>query len=403
MEHRTRSQAGSQGGRPVGPRSAASGAAATLADNRRIAGAQRELADAVSASPKVVAQSALVRAVRGSPRVVAQARRFEGVLGSAARPGSDAATVSRRLQLKDGRPRAAIAGPLVIERGVLLERASEDQPVQRRTSQVVQRGSFISTQDDNQILQNEYAKYVQDATVKLAGKIGFGASPEGKYDKRYWKPVEDKEYRLAIQATVPPSQAVKQIFEADKDVWSFDCAEFVQICNIYAAMKLYGKEYVDEKQVEPLTLRQHGSTPFASAGVTFERKAKGNKFDVIFRKKNNAYKENVIEEQPLLKSIPAGSRVCFKNPVANDTPFRNENAIAMGGGKYSAHPMGRDLSAEDIVTKLILYNQGYGLGGEDKGASQIFISQVEILPSIPMGNDTLKNLGLEEFDKAGYI
>lgn len=291
------------------------------------------------------------------------------------------------------RAKAADSGPELLERGAPLRNGSGLRQMQFA---VIQRGSATSKTDEEATLQTEYAKYVAEAVSLLKGKIGFGASPEGKYDKTYWKAIEDPTYKLAIEATVKPSEAIKALFKADTGVWQFDCAEFVQICNLYATLKVYGKEAVDDKK---LVLRQHGSTPFENAGVTLERKVKGNKFDAIFKKANNAYKEDMIDEETLLKSIPAGSRVCFKNPAGEGTAFRNENAIALGGGTYAAHPMGSGLKAADIVDQLVDYNKRKDLGGEDNGRSQIFISQVEILPFTPMGLETKKALGLEIYAK----
>ncbi|WP_340202080.1 DUF4157 domain-containing protein [Ascidiimonas sp. W6] len=285
----------------------------------------------------------------------------------------------------------------ILERGKPLYFGSKIPLAYQLQPKVIQRGQGSSKVDEDAILEREYKQKVLEATVKLSGKLNFGASPEGKYDKKYWKQIPDKDYLLAIETIVKPSVAIKHLIKAPKGLWSFDCAEYIQVCNLYATMEVYGEEMVNQRS--PLVLRQHGSTPFKNAGVTFERTNASAKFDAIFQKAGNAVGENFITEDALLGGIPTGCRVCFKNPVAPDTPFRNENAIYLGGGKYAAHPMGSGLTAANIVDELVRYNERSALGGEDHGRAQIFVSQVELYPSIPMAKATKEALGIAKYEK----
>ena len=255
---------------------------------------------------------------------------------------------------------------------------------------VVQCGGDQSKPDEDAVLQVEYQKYVTKALALLKGKLAFGASPEKGYDKRYWKQVDDPKYKLAITTIVKPSVALEALMAVD-GVWSLDCAEYVQVCNLYATMKTFGADEIDKA---PLTLRQHGSTPFEGGGITFQRDSKGSAFSVVFARAGNKYADCAIGEADLLRHAPAGSRVCFKNPVAPDTPFRNENAVALGDGSFSAHPMGSGLSGEQIIAKLVEYNKKTGLGGETGGEDQIFASQIEIIAGIPLGKATKEAMGL---------
>lgn len=289
------------------------------------------------------------------------------------------------------------SGEKVISRGPELGKLPVTSLVYQRKKEVIQFGNKVSTTDEDAILETEYKEKVKEAIARLDGKIGFGASPEGKFDARYWKKIDDPKYHFAIETKVKPSVALKHLFNAPQDVWKFDCAEYIQVCNLYATMEVYGEEAVDQKGT--LILRQHSSTPFEKSGVTFDRNAKDNQFDAIFPKADNAVGDNFIGEVALLQHIPAGTRVCFKNPAAPETPFRNENAIYLGGGKYAAHPMGSGLSAQNIIDKLVSYNEKSGLGGDDHGRAQIFISQVEIYASIPMGKNTVEGLGLTKYEK----
>lgn len=270
------------------------------------------------------------------------------------------------------------------------------QRVAQPRGQVIQLGAASSKTDENATLHADYQKFIVKAVGLLEGKIGFGASPQGNFDERCWKQIPDEDYKLAIETIVNPSVALKALVSASNGLWSFDCAEFVQICNLYATMKLYGDGTVDKKK--PLVLRQHKSTTFQGGGYTFDRSDAGAKFDVIDHGRKNAYVPAYLSEAELLGHVPAGSRVCFKNPAAPDTPYRNENSIALGGGTYAAHPMGTNLTAEQIVDKLVSFNRGQGLGGEDAGRSQIFISQVEVYSSISRSAEMSEALKLPSWE-----
>lgn len=328
------------------------------------------------------------RCLNGRPALVAQ-RALADRLSGAAPARGPAGGHGHAPEEAAAKPRAAPAGPRPIVRGDRVEAV-------RRAAPVTQLGGAGSKADETAVEQAEYARLVSKATGLLLGKIGFGASPEGQFDARYWEKIEDSEYKLSIKATVPASTAIRALVAAPKGVWNFDCAEFVQVCNLYAAMKLWGDESVDAK---PLVLRQHGSTPFQGNGVTFERKENGAKFDLVIHRQDNAYASEFADEAALLAHAPAGSRFCFKNPAAPDTPFRNENAVALGGGTFAAHPMGTNLTPDQIVAKLVDYNKRSGLGGDSGGRADIFVSQVEIYGSIPMSKATLEGLGLTDYQK----
>jgi hypothetical protein len=318
------------------------------------------------------------------------------LLPGAARDGvpvNDNIGLEREADLMGDRAARATAPDADAGRGMPPREEVPLQPLALAQLMVVQRGGDQSKPDDDAVVEKEYGRYVSEATTLLKNKIGFGASPVGKFDKKHWKQVDDRKYKLAIETIGKPSDAIKALFKADAGVWTFDCAEYVQVCNLYATMEVYGEEAIDDKK---LVLRQHESTPFEEGGMTFDRESKGAKFDLfaLNKEQKKVCLKGFIEEAPLLKGVPVGSRVCFKNPAAPDTPYRNENAIALGGGNYSAHPMGSGLSADNIVTRLVEINKKQSLGGEDGGLSEIFVSQAEIFPSMTIGKETKVALGL---------
>jgi len=82
MEHATKSLSDQQRGHSA-PQLTPASSAAMVIDNRSNAVVQRELADAVNRSPKLVAQHASTRAVLGSPRMTGQSSRLEGSVEAA--------------------------------------------------------------------------------------------------------------------------------------------------------------------------------------------------------------------------------------------------------------------------------------------------------------------------------
>lgn len=260
----------------------------------------------------------------------------------------------------------------------------------------IQRGLGSSKVDDDAVLQADYAKYVQAATAKLksklnGGSVAFGASPEGAYDAENWEVVDDAKYKKALRCKVKPSKALKDLYDKPEK-WSFDCAEWVQVVNLYATMKVYGKEAVDDLAPEKFLLRQHDSPGLETSAYLFERKESGKKFDLVLPKMENKFIEEFIAEDVLLDAIPVGSRVCFKNDeMAKDTAFRNENTLKDGPGTFAAHPMGAGLKKQDVIDRLAKYNQQEF---DKEGRDGIYISQVEIYASIPLGQKTREALGL---------
>ncbi|MFN8395695.1 MAG: DUF4157 domain-containing protein [Bacteroidia bacterium] len=272
-------------------------------------------------------------------------------------------------------------------------------PVAQRA--VIQCGGMSSKGgSEDAILASEYESHLQKAKTALLGKIGFGASPESKYDAEHWEAVDDPDYLKALKCRTKPSLAMVEMVNSPSK-WSFDCAEFVQVCNIYASCMTYGGEQVD-KQYPDFRLRQHDSTIFQAGGITFVRNDKDAKFDVLVKKAKNAVVGQGIDEKTLVENLPIGSRVCFKNPKGEGTPFRNENAFVEGKGKFAAHPMGSNLTEQDIVDELVKYNIKTQRNHPTDGREQIFISSAEIYTTMSITNETMAALGLK-FDKDTWI
>jgi hypothetical protein len=267
---------------------------------------------------------------------------------------------------------------------------------------VVQRGvgdSKLAVEDseepaDLSEAQAEYESAVLEGINLLSGNIRFGASPESGFDKEYWEKVEDPTFRLALKVKSGKSveEALLAIFKTPEK-WSFDCAEFRQVVHLYAYYKLYGDEAFKKEakklgefrltqQTTPVVSAPQGSDPMAWAS-----NGKGTgKLTLLVAGYDT---KQTIAEGDLLDALPIGAMVCFKNEIAADTPFRNENAIKTGNDQFAAHPIGKGKSRQDIIDYLKKYNLQYK--GQD-GADGIYVSQAYIPASMPLGKATVQRL-----------
>lgn len=230
--------------------------------------------------------------------------------------------------------------------------------------------------------------------------VGFGASPENRFDATHWEKVDDEQYRFALKAKGKPSSALAAMF-ADPSKWSFDCAEFRQVVYLYAMWKTYGEAYLDEhlsEQPSDFRLRQHDSTGMfqpqfgpTKAPMAWMRSSKDQEFAFVVYAYDT---KKTIAESVLLPTLPVGTLVCFKNhDMAEGTPYRNENAVVDGVGTFAAHPMGRGLAKTDIVDKLKAFNlKTFG----DEGEDGVFISQICVPSSMALSKKTIDELDISD-------
>ncbi len=180
------------------------------------------------------------------------------------------------------------------------------------------------------------------------------------FDARFWDFKVDcaaGEAKL-FQKAGKPSEAIDEMFD-NLGIWTFDCAEYLQVAQWYAQRHTMGAAAFNAKitNLGGLVLKPHGSTGIV-ANETYVRRAPG---DTFYRESNitNQTEPSDKMEWELLDVAPIGTRVTFTNaaaPTESGTSrgwwaFGNENTLKMGDNQYAAHPMGT-LSREEIECRL---------------------------------------------------
>ncbi len=246
--------------------------------------------------------------------------------------------------------------------------------------------AFTEEEDEAELFQKALLK-----AVKALGTAAFGRAPsgeEGRFDRVHWEVVkdDDPEVKLALKVKhgIKASDAIRKIIEGHaylRQVWSIDCAEFVQLANLYAMLTLHGDEWLDELQAKDkrFVLRPHNSTGFRQKSRrTLQREAKeaGSRFLLFKDEKPEGFVTR--SETELLDLAPVGARVSFFNGNGHGTPFHNENTVKVGKDQYAAHGLGLPnvFSRREIIRKLEDYNER---AERERGSENIFVFTIEYL------------------------
>ena len=198
------------------------------------------------------------------------------------------------------------------------------------------------------------------------------------FDPRYWSFTVDCDAGTAklFQIRGKPSEAIDEMF-ANLHLWTFDCAEYLQVAQWYAQRHTMGAEAFDKKMTNlgGLTLRPHGSTGIMTKEI-YIRKVPN---DFFYRENNVTMQTEASDKMDwqLLDEAPVGTRVTWTNaaaPTESDPAgrwwsFGNENAIKIGKDQYAAHPFGT-LSQWEIEYRLAA--RGYVKEMEEAGKSSPF-------------------------------
>lgn len=198
-----------------------------------------------------------------------------------------------------------------------------------------------------------YERELRIAIGLLEG-VGFGRAEgegpftDGKeaYDKEYWLegPALDKGAggaRLVLRPGKLPSAAIDAMF-ADLESWTLDCAQYVQVAELYALRHARGAEAFDaESEGMMFEFRPFASTGLKT-GALYGREKPGDLMTL-----QPQFSDAPIEFQPppipvpaeeLVRSAPVGSRVTWRNLAApSSSAFFNENTIKLGEDQYAAH------------------------------------------------------------------
>jgi hypothetical protein len=213
------------------------------------------------------------------------------------------------------------------------------------------------------------------------------------WDKMLWEkgvfqppgePASAREWALILNEGVPPADAVLWIFD-HVDLWSFDCAMFVQAVLLYAVVKRIGKESFNQRVASrkatdgKMMLRSHTSPGLLrKGGSQHEKPAQGQppwsreRIAAVMR-----------EQEDNFKAAANGSQIVFTNldPRANETVFEHENAIKIGPDKFIAHGIAHHhpfVSREQIYKVLAEAAAGIREADAAYKKSHLYISVVEL-------------------------
>ncbi len=146
-----------------------------------------------------------------------------------------------------------------------------------------------------------------------------------KRDESNWDVVQvgTDTFFLRTKTDVKPHAAVQAIVD-HPERWSLDCAQFVQVLELYARLKTTDAARFDASVGTPLELKIHGSKGLTTAEA-FSREG-GDSPESLER---------------VLKIAPPGSRVMWRNPtLPRDSPARNWNTVKLGDDKFAVQTGG---------------------------------------------------------------
>jgi hypothetical protein len=182
------------------------------------------------------------------------------------------------------------------------------------------------------------AKLREGITLLRAAKPAFG-SPEstGKFDSAYWEVRPDPQYagKLVLVAGTP-SGAIDELF-AKLDTWSFDCAHYVQVAQLYAFRHTFGAAEFDRRMLAggPFEIRFHHSSGIRPKRF-LQRDGPGERWT------DTASGAQIPDTTAsLLAAAPIGTRVQWTNLDApRSSAWRNEQTVKVNDDWYAAHPFG---------------------------------------------------------------
>lgn len=158
--------------------------------------------------------------------------------------------------------------------------------------------------------------------------------------------------------------------------WSFDCAQFVQVAELYALRHALGAKEFDRRAARKhFDIRVQWSSGVVSKTIWARERPNGP----MTRGESHQPERRTIAQ--LLARTPFGSRVACTNLAApEDSVFRNENAVKMGDDQYAALGFlkGRTrFSQVDIEFMLARLTDRKRANDADYRKANIFVSRIE--------------------------
>jgi hypothetical protein len=185
--------------------------------------------------------------------------------------------------------------------------------------------------------------------VQLLAAASFGrAEVAAKFNRDYFETELDEEnssfegegqLKLVLRRGKAPSKAIDATF-ANPGEWSVDCAEYVQLAELYALRHSLGAtEFNQRVKTIRLTIRPHGSTLLEDLSY-WNREGAGApvlRYTTTKGKTGPGAPEKRSMDQ-VLADAPIGSRVMWTNVDAPSShPWHNENTVKIGPDLFAAH------------------------------------------------------------------
>jgi Protein-glutamine gamma-glutamyltransferase len=181
-----------------------------------------------------------------------------------------------------------------------------------------------------------------------------------------------------------PAEAILEVFRSP-ELWSFDCAQFVQVVLLYAVINSITPEKFNERvranvlSSGKMLLRAHASTGLKVTGGSQIRKPE------VANLTQNLFLEKKSAQEAKFKAAPIGSQIIFTNrdARANNKAYEHENTIKLGDDQFLAHGIVR---GDHRVTRAQIYSilaedalRGTGQKGDEVYEKRnLYISLVEL-------------------------
>jgi len=251
-------------------------------------------------------------------------------------------------------------------------------------------------EDEKRQLRRDYFKGIREARRRFFNpKVPFAnpykinpatGKPVGGYDKEFFQyqviarldsegnalpdPKTGKPQILDFVLQLKPgksfSAAIQAIYDHPEN-WTFDCATFVQVVELYGKLKALGPQAFDafieadkSKTIGLILLRQQYSTGLQPsetyAHEQRDEKTPAEKGDPFYHFKDGTKTLETRKPSEVVKHIPRGSLVTFLSLYLDHTdrdhPYLFENTIFRDRDVYAAFPVSQRISARTLISRL---------------------------------------------------
>jgi Protein-glutamine gamma-glutamyltransferase/Domain of unknown function (DUF4157) len=236
-----------------------------------------------------------------------------------------------------------------------------------------------------------YDQKLKEGTQILASASFGRAESSARFNHEFFETELDEEnsdfsageaqLKLLLRRGKAPSKAIDATFANPKD-WSVDCAEYVQLAELYALRHALGAtEFNRRVGTITLTIRPHGSTLLGD--LTYWNRDGGGapvqRFTVNQGKPSAPQPEKRSMDQ-VLAEAPIGARVMWTNTDAPSShPWHNENTVKVGPDRYAAHGLPGSEAFSRVQVEQGMARE-FLKKAPDAGyvAGNIFLKQVEV-------------------------